>query len=121
MWIQDIIKLYDHNTYILSSPVCQTCQIDLYRKMTEQFRPELFDDSDIRPRNNQSDLVDVSITPYIYAILEFDEEKGLFSWYGTFMIEWMDDFIKWNTSANDDLLTLNLPANRVWIRYQKLS
>jgi hypothetical protein len=50
----------------------------------------LFDDSDIRPRNNQSDLVDVSITPYIYAILEFDEEKGLFSWYGTFMIEWMD-------------------------------
>ena len=69
----------------------------------------------IRPRINQSDLVDVSITPYIYAILEFDEEKGLFSWYGTFMIEWMDDFIKWNTSANDDLLTLNLPANRVWI------
>ena len=69
----------------------------------------------IRPRINQSDLVDVSITPYIYAILEFDEEKGLFSWYGTFEIEWMDDFIKWNTSANDDLLTLNLPANRVWI------
>ena len=67
--------------------------------MTEQFRPELFDDSDIRPRNNQSDLVDVSITPYIYVILEFDEEKGLFSWYGTFMIEWMDDF----------------PANCVWI------
>jgi hypothetical protein len=29
----------------LSSPVCQTCLIDLYRKMTEQFRPELFDDS----------------------------------------------------------------------------
>jgi hypothetical protein len=42
----------------------------------------------------------------IYAILEFDEAKGLFSWYGTFGIEWMDDFIKWNTSANDDLLTL---------------
>jgi hypothetical protein len=37
------------------------------------------------------------------------------SWNGTFGIEWMDDFIKWNTSANDDLLTLNLPANRVWI------
>ena len=30
---------------ILSSPVCQTCQIDLYRKITEQFRPELFHDS----------------------------------------------------------------------------
>ena len=38
--------LYDHNTYFLSSPVCQTCLIDLYRKMTEQFRPDLFDDSD---------------------------------------------------------------------------
>jgi hypothetical protein len=35
----------DHNTYFLSSPVCQTCLIDLYRKMTDQFRPELFDDS----------------------------------------------------------------------------
>ena len=44
--IQDIIILYDHNTYFLSSPVCQTCLIDLYRKMTEHFRPELFDDSD---------------------------------------------------------------------------
>jgi hypothetical protein len=32
----------------LSSPVCQTCLIDLYRKMTEHFRPELFDDSDTR-------------------------------------------------------------------------
>jgi hypothetical protein len=31
----------------LSSPVCQTCLIDLYRKMTEHFRPELFDDSGI--------------------------------------------------------------------------
>jgi hypothetical protein len=30
----------------LSSPVCQTCIIDLYRKMPEQFRPELFDDSE---------------------------------------------------------------------------
>jgi hypothetical protein len=40
-----IIILYDHNTYFLSSPVCQTCLIDLYREMTDQFRPELFDDS----------------------------------------------------------------------------
>jgi hypothetical protein len=38
--------LYDHNTYFLSSPVSQTCLIDLYRKMTEHFRLELFDDSD---------------------------------------------------------------------------
>jgi hypothetical protein len=44
---QDIIILYDHNTYFLSSPVCQTCLFDLYRKMTEHFRPELFDDSGI--------------------------------------------------------------------------
>jgi hypothetical protein len=43
--VQDIIILYDHNTYFFSSPICQTCLIDLYRKMTEQFRPELFDDS----------------------------------------------------------------------------
>jgi hypothetical protein len=38
--------LYDHNTYFLSSPVCQSCLSDLYRKLTEHFRPELFDDSD---------------------------------------------------------------------------
>ena len=31
----------------MSSPVCQTCLIDLYRKMTDQFRSELFDESDI--------------------------------------------------------------------------
>ena len=31
----------------MSSPVCQTCLFDLFRKMTEHFRPELFDDSDI--------------------------------------------------------------------------
>jgi hypothetical protein len=48
-----------YNTYILSSPVCQTCLIDLYRKMTEQFRPELFDDSDIVVyiNNSSSSLV----------------------------------------------------------------
>ena len=69
----------------------------------------------IKPRINQSELVDVSVKPYLYAILKFDEAKGLFSWYGTFEIEWMDDFIKWNTSVTDDLLTLSLPANRVWI------
>jgi hypothetical protein len=46
-WIQDIIILYDHNTYLLLSRVSQTCLIDLYRKMTEHFRPVLFDNSDI--------------------------------------------------------------------------
>jgi hypothetical protein len=60
-------------------------------------------------------LVDVSVKPYLYAILKFDEAKGLFSWYGTFEIEWMDDFIKWNTNVTDDLLTFKPPANRVWI------
>jgi hypothetical protein len=44
-WIQDIIILYHHNTYFLLSPVCQSCLSDLYRKLTEHFRPELFDDS----------------------------------------------------------------------------
>jgi hypothetical protein len=34
--------VYDHNTYFLSSPVCQSCLNDLYRKLTEHFRPELF-------------------------------------------------------------------------------
>ena len=33
-WIQDIIILYDHNTYFLSSPVCHSCPSDLYRKLT---------------------------------------------------------------------------------------
>jgi hypothetical protein len=37
----------------LSSPVCQKCLIDLYRKMTEQFRPELFDDSGLCKKINQ--------------------------------------------------------------------
>jgi hypothetical protein len=36
-WIQDIIILYDHNTYFLSSPVCQSCISNLYRKLTEHF------------------------------------------------------------------------------------
>jgi uncharacterized OB-fold protein len=69
----------------------------------------------IRPRINQSDLVDISVQPYIYAILKFDEAQGVFSWHGTFMIAWMDDFNKWNANANDDLFTLNLPAKQVWI------
>jgi hypothetical protein len=73
----------------------------------------------IKPRINQSELVDVSVKPYLYAILKFDEAKGLFSWYGTFEIEWMDDFIKWNTNVTDDLLTLNLPQTEYG--YQKLS
>ena len=67
----------------------------------------------IRPRINQSDLVDISVQPYIYAILKFDEAQGVFSWHGTFMIAWMDDFNKWNANANDDLFTLNLPARQV--------
>ena len=32
-------------TVRLYTVVCQTCLIDLYRKMTDQFRRELFDDS----------------------------------------------------------------------------
>ena len=38
----------------MSSPVCQTCLIDLYRKMTDQFRRELFDDSGLWMNQRQT-------------------------------------------------------------------
>jgi hypothetical protein len=47
---------YSDITYFLSSPVCQTCLFDLYRKMTEHFRPELFDDSE-NPRTRRKSFI----------------------------------------------------------------
>jgi hypothetical protein len=43
----DLIILYDHNIYFLSSPVCQSCLSDLYQKLTEHFRPELLKHADV--------------------------------------------------------------------------
>jgi len=38
----------------LSSPVCQSCLSDLYWKLTEHFRPELFDDSALKAGKHPS-------------------------------------------------------------------
>ena len=105
-----------HHCYFSLLMICVGLTFSSYHT-TRNLSEQLLDNyaKYIRPRINQSELVDVSIRPYIYTMLKFDEANGLFSWYGTFIIEWMDEFIKWNTSATDDLLTLNLPANRVWI------
>jgi hypothetical protein len=74
------IKYYDHivllylesrrcryrSIIFVCSPVCQTCLIDLYQRMTEQFRPELFDDSDIRHT-----IIDITTLNVIAHIWQF--------------------------------------------------
>ena len=69
----------------------------------------------IRPRRNQTEMVQVSVEPIINLILRFDESSGVFVWYGSFIMRWSDERIIWNVSEHSGILSVNLPLIDMWV------
>lgn len=69
----------------------------------------------ITPRFNQDVLVQVKIDPLMEQIIDFDESKGVFSWYGSFELIWTDDLITWNVSENGGITSIHVPFTDVWV------
>jgi hypothetical protein len=53
--------------------------------------------------------------PILGLIVDFDEDGGVFSWYGGFHMFWRDDHISWNITEYSYINSITLPITQVWV------
>ena len=77
--------------------------------------------TNVRPVENQSLPVYVSIQPYVKSIQEFDEVKEMFSFVGAIFVMWVDDRMKWDPEEYGGINEIHVSYNDVWIPEMILS
>lgn len=71
-------------------------------------------DKRIRPREDQSQIVEVTTLFVPLSVLEFDTSEQKFSVLGYFRIAWLDEVVKWNPIDYADTNTLKVPVSEIW-------
>ncbi|XP_045180690.2 acetylcholine receptor subunit beta-type unc-29-like [Mercenaria mercenaria] len=83
--------------------------------MKQLFNDTLTDyDTRIRPREDQSQIVQVNTTFVPQSILEFDTSEQKFSVLGYFRVHWNDEVITWNPKDYADTNTIKVPVTEIW-------
>ncbi|CAC5426646.1 unnamed protein product [Mytilus coruscus] len=70
---------------------------------------------DLNPRLNQKDPVDVSIMAFITAILDYNEVSGTLQPVMSYVLTWMDEIRRWNSSEYGNVTSISLPITTTWI------
>ncbi|XP_053382751.1 acetylcholine receptor subunit beta-type unc-29-like isoform X2 [Mercenaria mercenaria] len=71
-------------------------------------------DTRIRPRINQSHIIQMNTTFVPQSILEFDTSEQKFSVLGYFRIHWNDEVITWNPADYANTNTIKVPISEMW-------
>lgn len=69
----------------------------------------------MKPRRNQSELVEVNISMTIKTVLKVDERFQYISFYAWFSVQWRDEFLTWNETEYPGIKGINVPYQKVWI------
>ncbi|CAC5383943.1 unnamed protein product [Mytilus coruscus] len=67
------------------------------------------------PTLSKFDYVIVKVEPFIDLILRFNEAEGILSIFGFFSLLWLDAYITWNKTQNNDIEFLLIPIEDVWV------
>ena len=71
--------------------------------------------SNLHPGMNRSVPLKVSISFHLSYLKEFQEYSGKFSVNGFFIMNWLDDRLKWDPNSYDELLDTRFPQDILWI------
>ncbi|XP_045159116.2 acetylcholine receptor subunit alpha-type unc-38-like [Mercenaria mercenaria] len=90
---------------------------------TETLHTDLFQNynKNVRPINNQSAAMTVTIALYIKSIQEFDEVNEKFSFVAALQLVWTDEKLMWNPSQYGGLELITVSYNDVWVPELTLS
>lgn len=71
-------------------------------------------DTRIRPRLDQSQVVEVNTSFVPQSLLEFDTSEQKFSVLGYFRIKWYDEVVTWTPADYSDTNTIKVPVTEIW-------
>ncbi|XP_061172742.1 neuronal acetylcholine receptor subunit alpha-9-like [Saccostrea echinata] len=71
--------------------------------------------TDIRPKENLSEVLEVSIQSFIFSVNDFDEVSGVLSIVSGFMLIWHDFRLTWTPSNYGGIEDLPVPKQRLWV------
>ncbi|XP_061172766.1 neuronal acetylcholine receptor subunit non-alpha-2-like [Saccostrea echinata] len=71
--------------------------------------------TDIRPKENLSEVVEVSISSFIFSVNDFNEVSGVLSIVSGFMLIWHDFRLTWTPSNYGGIQELPVPKLKLWV------
>ncbi|XP_062583245.1 acetylcholine receptor subunit beta-like 1 [Saccostrea cucullata] len=71
--------------------------------------------TEIRPKQNLSEVIDVSIVSFLFSVNDFDEVSGVFSIVSGFMLLWHDFRLTWTPSNYGGIQDLVVPKKKLWV------
>ena len=69
---------------------------------------------DIIPLENQVTLMTISVSGYLYMLMEVDVILGKITVLMSLTVEWTDSKIKWRPRDFGNLNEIQIPKNKVW-------
>ncbi|XP_048731356.2 neuronal acetylcholine receptor subunit alpha-9-like [Ostrea edulis] len=71
--------------------------------------------TDIVPKENLSEVFEVSIYPYVFSVNDFNEVSGVISIVSGFVLTWHDFRLTWTPSNYGGLQDLAVPKKKLWV------
>jgi hypothetical protein len=71
--------------------------------------------TDIRPKENLSETLEVALDPYVFSVNDIDEVSGVISIVCGLRLAWHDFRLTWTPSNYGGLETLPVPKQKLWV------
>ena len=71
--------------------------------------------TDVRPRINISEPLDIKLDMYVMSIESIDEKRQTFTLRAFLEITWRDDFLSWEPDKYGGVKSINVPNEKIWM------
>ena len=98
--------------YFIVVPFCSTEMFENVRKLSSVLKNI---PGDIKPKQNQSERVEIGIYMALNSMQDYDEVSGILKMSASFILYWSDEIRNWNTTEYNGLDSIQLPIQNTWI------
>ena len=98
--------------YFIVVPFCSTEMFENVRKLSSVLKNI---PCDIKPRQNQTEKVEIGIYMVLNSMQDYDEVSGILKMSASFILYWSDEIRNWNTTEYNGLDSIQLPIQNTWI------
>ena len=91
--------------YFIVVPFCSTEMFENVRKLSSVLKNI---PGDIKPRQNQTEKVEIGIYMVLNSMQDYDEVSGILKMSASFILYWSDEIRNWNNM-------IQLPIQNTWI------
>ena len=102
----------DYVFFFFVVPFCSTEMFEKVRKLSSVLKNI---PGDIKPRQNQTEKVEIGIYMALNSMQDYDEVSGILKMSASFILYWSDQIRNWNTTEYNDLDSIQLPIQNTWI------